>query len=135
MREPIVTGIDLVETQRIAKSLRSPHFLERVFSQKEQALLQERAGGRPLYLSAAAVSTAAANFCAKEAFAKALGTGIRGFSLREVSALRDGLGRPYLELTGGALRMARERELSFSLSLTHTREYAGAVVVGWVSKK
>lgn len=135
MEGPVVAGIDLVETQRIAKSLELPRFLERVYSPKEQELLRERAGGRPLHLSFAAISTAAANFCAKEAFAKALGTGVRGFSLCEVSALRDELGKPYLELTGGALRMARERGLSFSLSLTHTRDYASAVVVGWVSKR
>lgn len=46
--------------------------------------------------------TIAANFAAKEAFAKALGTGVRGFSLNEVSVLRGELGAPYIKLAGNA---------------------------------
>jgi len=47
-----------------------------------------------------AVPTIAANFAAKEAFSKALGTGVRGFLLAEVSVLRNELGAPYLALSG-----------------------------------
>lgn len=117
------TGIDLVELDRIRRSLTSPRFLERVFSQKEREFFAGR--GNP-------AQTIAAGFAAKEAFAKAIGTGVRGFALTEVSLLRDELGAPCLLLEGRALACARERGYgSFSVSVTHTKEYAAAVVVAY----
>ena len=131
----IVTGIDLVEIGRIAKSMERRMFLQRVYSPQELELMQLLAGsGKPLLASHSAVSTAAVNFCAKEAFAKALGSGIRGFALNEVSALRDSLGAPYLVFTGKARQLVEERGLAFSVSLSHTKEYACAVVTGWYCK-
>ncbi len=79
--------------------------------------------------------TIAANFAAKEAFAKALGTGVRGFSLGEVSVLRDRLGAPYFLLSGRAKQLAEERGLAFSVSLTHTDALAAAFVVAWAKGK
>ena len=129
MERKIVTGIDLVEIGRIAKSMENPRFLERVYSPEELELLRSRAkADTPLHLSPSAVNTAAANFCAKEAFAKAMGTGVRGFSLSEVSVLRDELGRPYLSLSGNAAKLAQG--LILSVSLTHAKDYASAVVMG-----
>ena len=61
------------------------------------------------------------------AFAKALGTGLRGFALNEVEVLRDALGKPYFALSGRAA--ARAEGLVFSLSLTHDGGYAAAFVV------
>ena len=61
------------------------------------------------------------------AFSKALGTGVRGFSLREVSVLRDKLGAPFLSLSKKAAQLAQGYEIS--LSLTHTTHYASAVVI------
>lgn len=76
-------------------------------------------------------ATIAASFAAKEAFSKALGTGIRGFALAEVSVLRDSLGAPYFALSGRAARLAEERGLRFSVSLSHTEDLAAAFVVAW----
>jgi len=115
-------GLDMVEIGRVEKSLRLPGFIKRVYSRKEQEFLESR-GYAP--------RTAAANFCAKEAFSKALGTGIRGFSLAEVSLLRDSLGKPYLVLEGSAKEIAEKMGLSFSVSVTHTKEFASVVVIGW----
>ena len=112
-------GIDLVEVARMEKSLQNPRFITRVFGVSEQALLT---GPRRF-------ERAAANFAAKEAFSKAMGTGIRGFSLSEVEVLRDGLGAPYLCLSGAAAELARGRGLRFSVSLTHERGMAAAVVM------
>ncbi len=75
--------------------------------------------------------TIAANWAAKEAFAKALGTGVRGFALSEVAVLRDDLGAPYFALTGDAHRLAAARGLRFSLSLSHTEGLALAFVVAY----
>lgn len=116
----ILTGIDLVEVERVRKCIGSERFLRRVYSEAERELFASR-GMNP--------QTAAANFAAKEAFSKALGTGVRGFSLNEVSLLRDGLGKPYFELTGRALSIVEQNNYTLSVSVTHTREYASAVVV------
>ena len=115
-------GIDLVEIRRIEKSIRNPRFCSRVLGKTEYAQLEMR--GFP-------VQSVAASFCAKEAFSKALGTGIRGFALTEVELLREENGRPRLHLTGNAAKLAAARGLAeFSVSVTHTKEYAAAVGVG-----
>ncbi len=118
----LVTGIDLLEISRMRRSMQSPRFMTRVFSVKEQALFGQKGKG--------AAASAAANFAAKEAFSKAMGTGVRGFALPEVQLLRDELGKPYLELTGKALAMVQAKGLELSVSVSHTQEYACAVVVG-----
>lgn len=117
-----IVGLDMIEIKRIQKSLASPRFLEKVFSPAERELFAHRCF---------APQTVAANFCAKEAFSKAIGTGIRGFSLDEVSLLRDELGKPYFVLEGRAKEISDRLGFSFSVSVTHTKEYASAVVVGW----
>lgn len=113
-------GVDAVEIKRIKKSLEIPGFREKVFSQKEIELLEKKRFPEESY---------AANFAAKEAFSKSLGTGVRGFSLNEVSVLRDELGAPYFELSGSAKE--RAKGLAFTVSLTHTREIAVAFVIAY----
>ena len=117
----LLVGMDLVEVKRIKKSIQNPRFCKRVFGPEERAFLQERGFS---------AQSAAASFCAKEAFAKALGTGMRGFALDEVELLRGSLGEPYLCLSGAAQRIVQARGLEFSVSVTHTKEYAAAVVIG-----
>lgn len=114
------TGIDIVEIKRIQKAMKNPRFLERILGRAEYLELHARKFP---------AQSVAANFCAKEAFSKSLGTGIRGFELSEVEVLRDAGGKPYFKLSGGALQLAVEKGLSFSVSLTHSRDYAAAVVV------
>lgn len=113
-------GIDLVEIERIKKSIQSEHFCERVFGENE--LKELRARNMP-------AQSAAACFAAKEAFSKAIGTGICGFSLTEVETLHTENGKPYLHLSGNALKLAGD--LSFDISITHTRELAQAVVIAY----
>ncbi len=113
-------GIDIIEISRIKKSATNPRFLSRVYGVRELELYNER-GHSPGFL--------AANFCAKEAFSKAIGTGVRGFELKEVQLLRDSLGKPYLSLSGAAERLAESRGLAFETSVSHAREYAAAIVI------
>ena len=91
-------GIDLCEAQRMEKSLQRQTFCDHVFAAEEQALL----AGLPARRRA---ETAAANFAAKEAFLKAVGTGLGGFAVgrklgpnsrgwRSTSALRTKKGWP-----------------------------------------
>lgn len=117
----LYTGIDLTEIDRIRRAARNPRFVTRFFSAEEQAYF---AGQKDPFPSMAAC------FAAKEAFSKALGTGVRGFKLAEVSVVHDAFGAPRLRLSGMAAQRAEERGISeLSLSLTHTDALAAAVVV------
>ena len=117
----LFVGIDSVEINRIEKAMKNPRFCQRVFGEAENSLLAMRGFS---------AESAAACFCAKEAFSKAMGTGIRGFRLCEVELLRNELGAPYLKLSGNALKMALEKGLRFSVSVTHTKELATVIVIG-----
>lgn len=112
----------MLSCERMAKSLESKSFYERVFSKEEHALFESRKNN---------IETITANFCVKEAFAKALGTGIKGFSLNEVYALRDESGAPYLVLTGNAEKIAKEKRLTFSVSISHDSGLCIAQVIGY----
>ena len=116
----IETGVDAVEIGRVQGSSQRPGFLERCFSEEERAYFQSRKN---------APQTVAGHFAAKEAFSKAMGTGLSGFALREVSIRHDERGKPSFALTGGAERLAAGWRLS--LSITHTGDTATAFVVAW----
>lgn len=112
-------GIDLVEPERLrdAAARWGDAFLDRVFTTEERAYCDQMADPWPHY---------AARFAAKEAFGKALGTGVRGFAWRDVSVSRDPQsGRPSLRVIWPAGAPPRQ----ISLSLTHTAKLAGAVVL------
>ncbi|MBR1763915.1 MAG: holo-ACP synthase [Ruminococcus sp.] len=116
----ITTGIDLVEIDRVKRGCENPRFVDRVYSAAEQQLF---------WCEKKSYESLAGNWAAKEAFSKALGTGVRDFSLTEVEVLRDELGAPYLRLCGRAAKAAEG--LSFSVSITHTRELAEAICVAY----
>ena len=113
-------GTDIVEVSRIRKSAEKERFLKHVFSKEELDFLLKKRDPAP---------SMAANWAAKEAFSKALGTGVRGFELHEVSVLRDELGAPFFKLSGKAGEIAQELGIMPSVSLSHTEEYAVAFVV------
>ena len=115
-------GTDIVEIARIKRSCRLESFVRKVYSRQERDLFS---------LKKDPYSSMAGNWAAKEAFSKSLGTGVRGFELSEVSILRDELGCPYMVLSGKAAQIAQERELDFSVSISHEKEYATAVVIAF----
>lgn len=115
-------GIDTVEINRIEASMQKEGFLERVFSKEEIAEFNKR-NNKPEHIAAA--------FCAKEAFSKALGTGISGFSLNEVSLLHKENGKPYLSFSGNAEKLVSKSNLSFDVSITHTDSLATAIVIAF----
>jgi len=114
------TGIDLVETSRIKKSLENPLFMQRVFGNDEIASLKSKPFKQQ-------VLSAAAWFAAKEAFSKSLGTGIRNFKLSEIQVIHNGFGAPGFVFSDNVKSLVVGK--TFSLSLTHTDNYAAAVVV------
>lgn len=115
-------GTDLCDVGRIEKSIARPAFLQHVYTPAEQELIVVHTGKKQ-------AETAAANFAAKEAFLKACGTGLSGFSMAEIAALRQPSGAPYLEFTGKAARFMAQNHLQAHLSLTHEAGLAGAFVV------
>ncbi len=117
-------GTDLVEVDRLRASIErfGPRFLNRIFTPEEQRYAAGKRSG---------VESLAARFAAKEAGAKALGTGIsRGVGWRDLEVARAPGGPPRLLMHGRAgERAAALGVLRASLSLTHTARYAFAVVV------
>ena len=122
----MLVGIDMIEIERIKRCSAKPRFMERVFSEKELALFLSKKNP---------TESMAGNWAAKEAFSKAVGTGVRDFSLCEISILRDNLGAPYIELEGKAKELADRLGLDFSVSTTHTHELASAVVIAFKRKE
>lgn len=120
----MITGIgtDLVEIQRMEKSLESPTFFKRVFGQKERAWLETL----PLQKR---VQSAAACFAAKEAFLKACGRGLGGFELCSIQTLRKESGEPYYELEGDAKEYLDQNRLTALVSLSHEGGFAQAFTV------
>jgi holo-[acyl-carrier protein] synthase len=124
--ERVVIGIgtDLIEIERIEHSLErfGERFLERVYTPGEIAYCQRKKN---------AAESFAARFAAKEAGAKALGTGIsRGVSWREFEVRRMPGQRPELHLSGRAAEIAEGLGIRrMSLSLSHSRTVSIAVVV------
>jgi holo-[acyl-carrier protein] synthase len=118
------TGIDLAEIGRIQQSIAryGSRFLNRIYTAAEQAYcLRKRNSGESF----------AARFAAKEAGAKALGTGIsHGVGWLEIEVARERGGRPTLVFHGRAAeRAAQMGVVHIALSITHTTGLAMASVV------
>ena len=118
-------GTDLIETRRVQESIDrfGERFLERIFTPEEIAYCLRKKKN--------AAESFAARFAAKEAGAKALGTGIsRGVSWKEFEVRREVSGQPTLYLSGRAAELGEAMGVGkVQLSLTHSRELAMAVVV------
>ena len=114
-------GLDVVSIDRIEAWRGREGILERFFHPQE---LEDARSRGPLE-----AASLAARFAAKEAFGKALGTGLAGFSLREVSVVNDEHGQPHLRLAGRALeRLVASGGSRVLVTLTHEHDYAIAVV-------
>ncbi|MGA3137112.1 MAG: holo-ACP synthase [Terracidiphilus sp.] len=119
----IGSGVDLVEIGRIQQSMDryGQRFLDRVYTTAEQSYCLSKRKSAESF---------AARFAAKEAGAKALGTGISyGVSWLEVEVVREPSGRPTLQLHGRAAEIAAHLGVArAALSLTHTAGLAMASV-------
>ena len=119
----IRSGIDFIEVERIDRAILryGDRFFNRFFTSQE---IIDSGGHTPAL---------AARFAAKEAVAKALGVGIswrEGVYWRDVEVVRDPRGKPGICLHRGALERAQQVGLSgWAVSLSHSREYAVAMVV------
>ncbi|MBM3120240.1 MAG: holo-[acyl-carrier-protein] synthase, partial [Chloroflexi bacterium] len=113
-------GVDIIEIGRIERVISEwqDSFLKRIYTQAE---LESHYN----------VSSLAARFAAKEAVMKALGTGARGVNWSEIEILTNVNGAPVIRLHGRALERSKEIGIAqFSVSMSHSRQYAVAFVIG-----
>lgn len=112
-------GTDITEIRRMEQACSKDAFLNRAFTREEC----RQAKGN--------TSKLAGNFAVKEAVAKVLGTGFRNFMPEHIEVLRDELGKPYVNLYGGAKVRADELGITRILvTISNTKEYCVAFAVG-----
>ena len=118
----LVTGIDIIEIHRIRDVVArwGDRFLRRIYTPEELAFCSGKN------------NRLAARFAAKEAASKALGLGIRGIAWKEIEVVRQRGHPPSLRLHGRAAKRAEFLGIAhLTISISHSRDYAVASVVGW----
>lgn len=115
-------GTDIIEIERIHQSLnRNLKILDKMFSDDELSVLKEK-GYKP--------ESVAGGFSAKEAVVKSIGTGLRGFSLKEVQILRDELNKPVVVPTGKFKEYLESISvIEIKVSISHSKNYATATAI------
>jgi holo-[acyl-carrier protein] synthase len=115
-------GVDVVHVRRLARWHAIPGLLERYFHPRELSAALEKGAGVDLSL--------AARFAAKEAFGKALGTGLAGIVLKDIMVMNCFNGKPEVQLFGTALKaLEKSGARRVHISLTHEQDNAIAMVV------
>ena len=115
-------GIDIVQINRLEQWLKNQKLLERFFHPDELTLASLRQNST--------AQTLAARFAAKEAFGKALGTGLAKISLKDIMIYNNDNGKPEVKLSGTALLAFQESGANkVFVSLSHEKENAIAIVV------
>jgi holo-[acyl-carrier protein] synthase len=116
-------GTDITDVRRFAKWVSSPSMIARFYNEHEM----QASGSQSSLCQHYAV-----RFAAKEAFSKALGTGISGFELKDVYIEKNSEGKPLLRTEGSAaaaLEKVCGQNARVHVSLSHEREVAVAFVV------
>lgn len=115
-------GIDIIEIRRIEKAVKKNNrLLGRVFTLEENEYFKEK-NYSP--------QTISGYFAAKEAVAKALGTGIGSIRWKDIEVLKDDLGKPYIKLHNNALKIAYNMNIeTILISISHSRENAIAQAI------
>lgn len=115
-------GIDVVHVSRLSRWMGQPDLLKRFFHPDELEAIKNK--------GSSAVLSLAARFAAKEAFGKALGTGIFCITLKNIQVTNNHNGKPFMTLYGDALEAFKKTGASqIHLSLTHESDNAIAMVV------
>ena len=117
-------GTDIVSVDRIKISLKNKNFINRIFNEKEILKCQKINNSINCY---------AKRFAAKEAFSKALGTGIsNGINFNEIIILNKKTGKPYIRIIGQTKKTLKKRfknkNSKISLSISDEKKYAVAFV-------
>jgi holo-[acyl-carrier protein] synthase len=117
-------GTDIVSIMRIKKSIKNKKFVSRVYNEKEIFKCKKLIKSENCF---------AKRFAAKEAFSKALGTGIsNGINLNEIIVKNNNSGKPYFNFEGNTKKFLKKKfknkKFKTSLSLSDEKKYAVAFV-------
>lgn len=120
-------GTDIIEIERIEIAVkRTKGFINKLFTENEINIFESRGFKSEVI---------AGNFAAKEAVSKALGTGFRGFGVKDIEILRDELGKPVVNLNSNVYEILNRKDVNIHLSISHNRTsaiaYAVMEVVEW----
>ena len=115
-------GNDIIEIERIEKAISKESFKIKIYTQRELENIEKR-GDR--------VETYAGIFSAKEAISKAIGTGVREFSLTDLEILNDDLGKPYVVVSERLDKIikSKKEDYQIEISISHSKKYATAVAI------
>ena len=115
-------GNDIIEIERIEKAILKEGFKNKVYTERELENIEKR-GNR--------TETYAGIFSAKEAISKAIGTGVRGFSLTDLEILNDDLGKPYVVVSEKLDKIikSKKEDYQIEISISHSKKYATAMAI------
>ena len=115
-------GNDIIEIERIEKAISKEGFKNKVYTERELENIEKR-GNR--------TETYAGIFSAKEAISKAIGTGVREFSLIDLEILNDDLGKPYVVVSEklDKILKTKKEDYQIEISISHSRKYATAMAI------
>ena len=125
-------GVDIVNNERIKKSINDRKFVNRVFS-KVEIIYSKKIKNKSSYF--------AKRFAAKESLSKAIGTGFRkGLNFKDISIVNDKKGKPYYKLNNNVKKLIysifKVKKIKISLSLADEKKYsiAFSVIHKWLIK-
>ena len=115
-------GNDIIEIERIEKAISKESFKNKIYTQRELKNIEKR-GNR--------TETYAGIFSAKEAISKAIGTGVREFSLTDLEILNDDLGKPYVIVSEKLDKIIKNKKEDYQIkiSISHSKKYATAMAI------
>ena len=118
-------GVDIIENKRIKKSIKNNNFKNRIYSPKELRLSS---------LSINKTSFFSKRFAAKEAFAKALGTGFRNsLNFKDIEVINDKLGKPYYAKNRKITKLIQKnfnvKNFNCFLSISDEKDYSTAFTI------
>ena len=115
-------GNDIIEIERVEKAILKEGFKNKVYTQKELENIEKR-GNR--------TETYAGIFSAKEAISKAIGTGVREFSLTDLEILNNDLGKPYVVVSEKLDKILKNKKEDYQIeiSISHSKKYATAIAI------
>ena len=115
-------GNDIIEIERIEKAISKEGFIAKVYTQREIENIVKR-GNR--------AETYAGIFSAKEAISKAIGTGVREFSLTDLEILNDDLGKPYVIVSDKLNKIIQRKKENYQIeiAISHSKKYATAMAI------
>ena len=115
-------GNDIIEIERIEKAISKEGFKDKIYTQRELENIKKR-GNR--------AETYAGVFSAKEAISKAIGTGVREFSLIDLEILNDDLGKPYVVVSEKLDKIikSKKEDYQIEISISHSKKYVIAIAI------